>query len=435
MDEATHVDHSSLSSENNELFVPPDIIRHIATFRCIPPPCYTFNRVDDVYPLDAPGLAHHRCEWTAPELLLTSSAIYSDVYDLSWQSPRVHTVRALRSVLEGAFRPYLRRGESRTPAECIRCIDIVMELSVTQWEDVLPTLFHSLSQLRILILSDRTHSFLSLDGCSPSNVPIGPRPWGSTFPRSLTQVLLSSHNLGVNMDDLVLLSLEVPQLERLQVAKFNDPHYISLQDTVTSPSYFFPSLVWLSLGTFLRSPDDAISINSRGAKAFTTLLRALSVASGLRRLTRLDILYDIELPERFLQVHGPRIHTLSVPSKHHRSIRRHSSLSRFTSLKKLIFLLEPSVSPLAALTNPSLETIVFMNPPYPYLADVRQDAGNLRGLNDHIINEVLSAAPLFPALNRVVLSFPPSASPAEIDTFRQRLAIANITVDIIIVDL
>ncbi|KAF6744857.1 hypothetical protein DFP72DRAFT_1078066 [Ephemerocybe angulata] len=431
------MDPDITNSDNNHegWSIPPDVIRHIASFRCFASPSYCFNSIDDLYPLDAPDLARHGCDWAAPELLLASSAIYSQVYDLSWRTPRVNSVRGLRSVLETAFRTHLFAGERRPPGEYVRCFDIAMDLSVAQWENALPTLLRSLSSLRILILSSRTLSFLPLDDWSSSNNPLGPRPFGSSFPPSLTQLLLSCPNIGVNMEDLVLLSLELPQLERLQVAKFDDLEYISLQQTVTSPSYFFPSLAWLSVGTFLRSPEDARSINSRGAKALTTLLRALSVGSGLRRLNRLDILYDIELPDSFLLAHGSLLQTISIPSKNHRSVRRQASFSRLTTLKKLIVLQEPSTSPLPRTPNASLETIAFFCPLYPYLSRPRHNDSSLEVQNYQLVADVVSAAPFFPALRNVVLSVTSSSTAADIEKHRERLSTVNLSLRTVSVDL
>ncbi|KAF6747093.1 hypothetical protein DFP72DRAFT_1075739 [Ephemerocybe angulata] len=145
-----------------------------------------------------------------------------------------------------------------------------------------------------------------------------PLPLPSPFPPSLRAVLLPSTHYGVTMEDVVLLSLMVPQLERLQVANLIVVGNASLQHEVTAPSYFFPALNWLAVGAFERS---STHIHDPRAMALSLLLDTLAIGSGLPNLRRLDILTDIVIPDRFLDMHAALIHTLTIPSAQHEGIR------------------------------------------------------------------------------------------------------------------
>ncbi|KAF6759522.1 hypothetical protein DFP72DRAFT_1063881 [Ephemerocybe angulata] len=100
IDDMLPVQRTILPGGGHDQTVPVEIIRHIATFRCCPPPSYTYNSIDDAYPLDATDLPHHQCDWVSTNFLLASSAFYSQVADLSWQSPRAISPRALRAILD-----------------------------------------------------------------------------------------------------------------------------------------------------------------------------------------------------------------------------------------------------------------------------------------------------------------------------------------------
>ncbi|KAF6743204.1 hypothetical protein DFP72DRAFT_859186 [Ephemerocybe angulata] len=327
--------------------VPNEILLTIAQLRCAHPTYYDYIDLDSHHPLDVPPYSHPQ-DWCAIELLLTSSAVYSMASIYSWECVMVISIRALPSVMTAARREILYAGESRLPRDIIRCLDLSFNLGYASSE--LHHLVHSLPNLDTLVLSHMTPTMLLF--CDPTpprdNIPL---PFPSPFPPSLRAVLFSDSIHGVTMEDIVLLSLMVPTLERLQVAKFFVVGNASLQHTVIAPSFFFPSLTWLAIGGFERV---ARHIHDPSAASLSLLLDSLSVGSGLVSLRRLDILTDIQIPERFLDIHGSSINFLSITSAQHECIRIANSFTSFRALEHVNILADPTLTPFPRTGNHTL---------------------------------------------------------------------------------
>ncbi|KAF6759453.1 hypothetical protein DFP72DRAFT_1166894 [Ephemerocybe angulata] len=229
--------------------------------------------------------------------------------------------------------------------------------------------------------------------------PTLPLPFSSPFPSSLRVILLTCTDHGVTMKDILLLSAMVPHLERLQVAEFLVDGSLN---AVTTGSDILQGLKWLSVGGFQHSP---IRINtqdrtppSRPSASLRSLLDGLSVGSGMPSLRRLDILTDIEIPHRFLDVHGSLITSLSITGAHHECVNSPNTFDRFTSLHQLIILTGPTLSNLPRGGNPSVSRISIIRPPpsvgaLPHSVVVSQ--------LDTLIEEVVDIAPKCPSLRHV----------------------------------
>ncbi|KAF6751252.1 hypothetical protein DFP72DRAFT_850891 [Ephemerocybe angulata] len=298
-------------------------------------------------------------------------------------------------VLKAVHRRTNYPGETRRPAELIRCLDLAAEDPVL-W-GFIPSLVAPMSNLETIIFSGRTRSFRYFYDLPPSLLMSNPH--SSPFPASLTGVLFSSPTFAVTLGDLKLLSLIIPQLERLQVTVF-----LSAGGSTPSLAPLFPSLKWLSIGGFRRQAND---IEQPSSTSLTTLLSALSVESGLPNLARLDILTDMQLPGTFLDLHGPLLTILSVPSHHHRCIRAWSVFPRFSALEKLIVLLETKISALPRNPNIHLQEIVLICPPLPFIS-IRPNEPDFSILTqvDHFIGDIVSVAEAYVALRRISVSIP-----------------------------
>ncbi|KAF6745780.1 hypothetical protein DFP72DRAFT_1076925 [Ephemerocybe angulata] len=375
------------------------------------------NPITGPLPLEAPTSNISPFDWTAPELLCTAPLLYSLASEISWQCVLLKSREPFLQVQKAVHRPTNYPGESRRPAELIRCLDLAFEDPVL-W-GLIPSLVGPLCNLKTIIFSGRTRSFRYFYDLPPSLLMPNPHP--SPFPASLTSVLFSSPTFAVTMGDLKLLSVMVPQLERLQVTVF-------LPAGGTLEQSFFPSLRWLSIGGFRRLVND---IEQPSSSSLTTLLSALSVGSGLRNLVRLDILTDMRLPDTFLDTHGPSLKILSIPSHHHRCIRAWSVFPRFTALEKLIILLEPKISALPRNPNIHLQEIVFICPPLPFISN-RPNEADFAILTqvDYFIADIVSVAEAYAALRRIAVSIPQwtPASDEWLRAQRERLAPHNIAI-------
>ncbi|KAF6744751.1 hypothetical protein DFP72DRAFT_1078093 [Ephemerocybe angulata] len=373
--------------------LPNDIVLYVARLRCVHPEYYDYISIDGPCPLDVPPYSHPQ-DWCPQEVLLVSSAVYSMASLYSWDCALLMSQHALPSIQAAIRRRSLIRGESRLPRDIIRCLDLDFDLRFAC--NQLPQLISGLPHLDTVVLSHSVSSMLLFCDSTRSPSIINPLPLPSPFPSSLRAVLFSDTVYRVKMEDIVLLSLMVPQLERLQVAKFVVVGNASLQYEVTAPSYLFPALKWLAIGGFERS---SVDIHHPSAVSLTVFLDAVSTGSGLPSLRRLDILTDIQIPEQFLHVHGSLIKCLSVSGAHHDCLRLENTFTRFEALEHLIILANPSLSPMPRSPNQSLTRITVYRPRSPRNlllphADVLTQAHD-------IITEIIAMSPRCPTLETV----------------------------------
>ncbi|KAF6741982.1 hypothetical protein DFP72DRAFT_1082842 [Ephemerocybe angulata] len=190
--------------------VPNEIILYIAQLRCAHPTYYDYNSLDSHHALDVPPYSHP-LDWCAIELLLTSSNVYSLASLYSWECVLVISIRALPSIITAVRRETIFPGESALPRDIIRCLDLAFNLRLASND--LHDLVRCLPNLDTLILSDITSMLFF---CNPRPAPNNiPQPFPSPFSSSLRAVLFASTVYGVTMEDIVVLSLMVPRLERL----------------------------------------------------------------------------------------------------------------------------------------------------------------------------------------------------------------------------
>ncbi|KAF6741387.1 hypothetical protein DFP72DRAFT_1084093 [Ephemerocybe angulata] len=376
--------------------VPNEILLNVAQLRCAHPTYYDYNSLDSHHALDVPPYSHPE-DWCAIELLLSSFILYSLASLYSWECVLVISVQALPSILTAVRRDTIFPGESALPRDIIRCLDLSFNLQLASND--LHDLVRCLPNLDTLVLSHNTSMLFFCNPCpSPNNIPL---PFPSPFTSSLRAVLFASTIHGVTMEDIALLSLMVPRLERLQVAKFIIVGDATLQPTCTPPSYLFPALTWLAIGSFERSPK---YIDDPSALSLALLLESLSIGSGLQSLRRLDILADIRIPHRFLQVHGSEINTLSITGATHECICLNDTFTQFHILQHLNILADPTFTPLPRTRNDSLSRISIHRPrsppnlllPHPAVTAVMHD----------IITEVIALSSTCPNLDRVQIVGP-----------------------------
>ncbi|KAF6741288.1 hypothetical protein DFP72DRAFT_842723 [Ephemerocybe angulata] len=378
--------------------VPNEILLKIAQLRCAHPECYDYNAMDSPHALDVPPYFHPE-DWCARELLLANTTVYSLTSPLSWEVVLVISPNALPSIQAAVHRETFYLGEARLPRDVIRCLDLSFDLKYA--EDEIYHLVSALPNLDTLVLSHAVHTMLVFcQPRSPADFAL-PQPLPTPFPTSLRAVLFASTFYSVTMEDINLISLMVPRLERLQVAKFHPPENTPVDHT--TPSYLLNSLKWLAIGSF----------ETRGnpSRYLTLLLDILSAGSGMVSLRRLDILADVRLPERFLNVQGSSITCISITGARHECLTNGNAFTRFEALYHLIILADPTLSSLPRSHNPSLSRISIFRPPSA-ASLLMADADVVTQMNE-IITEVIAMSAVCPSLKRV--DFVPPNPPVSAD--------------------
>ncbi|KAF6759633.1 hypothetical protein DFP72DRAFT_1063977 [Ephemerocybe angulata] len=390
--------------------LPNDILLHIARFRSAHPEYYDYNPMDSPHPLDVPPYSHPE-DWCARELLLASTSLYCFTSLYSWQCVMVISVRALPSIQAAVHRETLYPGEARLPRDIIRCLDLSFNLKFAANEPY--DLVSALPNLDTLVLSHGFPTMLSF--CEPrSSVEFAlPQPLPTPFPSSLRAVLFASTFYGVTMEDITLLSLMVPNLERLQVAKFNAPENTSVYQTTAS--YLLTSLKWLAVGSFERL---AIHVDDPQSMSLALLLDLLSAGSSMVSLRRLDILTDVQVPERFLNSHGSSITCISITGAHHECLQLTNTFTRLDALHHLIILADPTLSPLPRSYNRSLSRISIFRPRSP--PNLHMAHADVVAQMNEIVTEIIAMSAACPSLKQIKFVPPHRPFPDDWETLQQR---------------
>ncbi|KAF6747092.1 hypothetical protein DFP72DRAFT_1075738 [Ephemerocybe angulata] len=291
--------------------VPFDTLEDISATRCEPPVYYRKNDLKGPVHLDVPVFPP-ASEWTAVNLLMASRLTHRAAARFSWACVRISNDEHLESLIRTVEEAHIYPGENRPMRDHIHCLELWSN-GRNDWS--IPQLFsqsgENVPNLEILIIPDCLwcldieQPFMRLES---DNTPF---PFPFLFPSSLDALLLTSTERAVSIVELTMISIQAPNLTRLQVAAFcvSNRRYDEAQ--VAEPSYRFRRLEWLAVGAMVMTGPDE---RPQSSFLLSNLLEGLSRGSGMPRLRRFDILGVCDVPRIFSDLHADTMEVVTIPS-------------------------------------------------------------------------------------------------------------------------